>query len=123
MSRSYTFVPTEFFAVVSELLNQVARDPAAMIKVDDVTTIYFAGDPAVKVEASGTHAGAQLACLRVLGEGVLQLDTQGYQRSVEHATFWVRKLLNWSRFKVYDDVTGEDCSNLAHGQPEALFTR
>lgn len=120
MSRSFTFVPDNIVFAAEDLLRRVAIDPGVIIRIGDISEVFFAGSAEV-VKAAGDQASG-LACIRILGSGVFHVDLDGYEGSVEHALRYLRFALVTFHCRVFDDVTGDDLTAAAQRNPEILLS-
>jgi hypothetical protein len=118
MPHRFTLVPTDLLEVTRELVERAARDAAVVLLVERETELFFAGSPAVMANA---RTGRGLACLRILGAGVINVDTEGYEGSVKHLADYVAWLLKAHPCRVFDDETGEELTQRALGNPRSLF--
>ena len=120
MSRTFTFVPDNIVFATEDLLRRVAIDPGVIIRISDISEVFFGGTPeVVKAAGDGTRG---LACLRILGSGVFHVDLDGYEGSVEHALRYLRFALTTFQCRVFDDVTGDELTAAARRNPEILLS-
>jgi hypothetical protein len=110
---SITLVPRCDFAAFSDITLALARVDSRIrvARSPSGIALYFAGARAVARE--GDSEG--LAMLRLCDDGrVAHVDLDGYEGSVQHLEQFLRALSpRCGGWKIWDDATGEDLTELA----------
>ena len=118
MSLRFTIVPHDLILATRDFMRWVTLDPAILIKVDEDTTIFFAGSRDVLKE---TTKGEGLAAIRIFGRGVFEVDLDGYEASAEHAARYIRMAIATFPCRIFDGDTGEELTFAARENPAILF--
>ena len=89
-SPDFALVPRDMAGATESLLATAQNDPAVIVKVDDVTRLFFAGTQDMALKAP---EGEGLAEMQLLGSGLFYVDTGGHRGSVLHLGRYVRAML------------------------------